>query len=210
MASVGRMTQFTGGVHGLRCPTGAPWHRLCAASGCVLASAPSSPAASGRRATPPTDQPPPPPFRATTDPRAVDVSVLDKNRKWSAAWRRRISRCSKMASAGLATSAPSTSRTPVPSAKWMNHAPLDVQTRDAGRPRSDLSRRASRPRSVRGEGTKEAAHAIVDQLAEGRGVGRLHARSSGRSGSTDRARLPCRDDTFAPSQPVAVAARRAV
>jgi len=164
-----------------------------------------------QRGAPPAGQQQPPPFRATTDVVLLDVSVLDKKRQV-------VRGLTKEDFTVLEDGVPQTIATftpvdlpdaEVPSAKWMTHAPQDVETNAMPDGRLiliylDERQPANDPFATKG--TKDAAHAVVDQLSpkDVAAVGFMLDHRGAQEFTTDRARLHAAIDTFSPSQPVGV------
>jgi len=172
-------------------------------------------AAGGRlaaqRGAPPPGQQQPPPFRATTDVVLLDVSVLDKKRQV-------VRGLTKADFTVLEDGVPQDILTfsavdlpdaEVPTAKWMTRAPLDVQTNampDGRLILIYLDERQPTTDPFATKASKEAAHAIVDQLSpkDVAAVGFMLEHRGAQEFTTDRARLHAAIDTYAPSQPVGV------
>ncbi|HEX5070361.1 MAG TPA: VWA domain-containing protein, partial [Vicinamibacterales bacterium] len=179
---------------------------------CVLAALPAAVGLTAqRRGAPPGGQQQPPPFRATTDLVLMDVSVLDKNRKVVRGLTKDdFTILEDGVQQEIATfNAVDLPDADVPSAKWMTRAPLDVQTNAMPDGRLiliylDERQFANDPFATKG--TKDAAHAIVDQLSpkDVASVGFMLDHRGAQEFTTDHARLHAAIDTYSASQPVGV------
>jgi VWFA-related protein len=164
-----------------------------------------------QRGAPPAGQQQPPPFRATTDVVLLDVSVLDKNRHpVRGLTKDDFTVFEDDVKQDVATfTAIDLPDADVPTAKWMSHTPLDVQTNampDGRLILIYLDERQPTNDPFATKGTKDAAHAIVDQLSpkDVAAVGFMLDHQGAQEFTTDRARLHAAIDTFAPAQPVGV------
>jgi len=154
---------------------------------------------------------PTPQFRSATDLVLLDVSVIDKARKpvrgLTAA---DFTVLDDGVPQTIATFAPIDLPNPeVPSAKWMNRAPLDVQTNRMPGGRLVLIYMDERQGTASPFGAKaaiETGHAIIDQLSpdDVASVAFVVDHRGAQEFTADHARLHAAVDTYSPMQPVGV------
>jgi VWFA-related protein len=173
---------------------------LIAATGVVLAD---------RHPQQSQQAPPPPQFRSTTDLVLLDVSVIDKSRK-------PVRGLTAADFTVLDDGVPQTIATfaaidlpnpEAPSARWMNRAPLDVQTNRMPGGRLVLIYMDERQMTASPFGARaaiETGHAIVDQLSpdDVAAVGFAVDHRGAQEFTADHGRLHAAIDTYAPTQPI--------
>ena len=184
---------------------------ICTCVSIAAAGAGLAARSGAQRGAPPAGQQQPPPFRATTDVVLLDVSVLDKSRHVVRGLKKEdFTILEDGVPQEVATfSAVDLPDAEVPSAKWMSRAPLDVQTNampDGRLILIYLDERQPTNDPFATKASKEAAHAIVDQLSpkDVAAVGFMLDHRGAQEFTTDHARLHAAIDTYAPSQPVGV------
>lgn len=184
---------------------------LCTCVGIVGIAVGMAARPAAQRGAPPAGQQQPPPFRATTDVVLLDVSVLDKKRQVvKGLTKEDFTVLEDGVKQDIASFTPvDLPDAEVPSAKWMSHAAQDVETNAMPDGRLiliylDERQPAADPFATKG--TKDAAHAIVDQLSpkDVAAVGFMLDHRGAQEFTTDRARLHAAIDTYSASQPVGV------